>query len=164
MKQFLLVGIIFLSLFACKSNKRDNRHSNYSPHDSTQINVRWNSLTYVITSAEVYLRNNNLSLTMLKDNCRMFDMEFGLKNSKWVCSSFSEPALNDCLFVSSQIRFLEQKVSIEPRNGNGDRLKGIVDMVLLGKKAMFREPLIPFVDSRKWDTIIIKGEFYSKIH
>jgi hypothetical protein len=65
-------------------------------------------------------------------------MEFQRNDSHWLVSSFSVPALNDCLFVSSQFRIINQHVNIENRNRSGDELKGNLDVVLLGKKAISR--------------------------
>lgn len=157
MKRCLISLVIVTSIIiSCKNNPQKTRIEENVSNDSTSISIDWDS-SYIITSSQAFRTDKGFELQIDGLN-----IDFQNRENRWF-ASINQVALADCLFVSSQFRMLKQSIKLNKDQVDiGDKLLGFIELLTLGKKAFFREPEIPFVDKRNWDTIRIKG-FFSAI-
>lgn len=166
MRYLFNIAFIFSVLLSCKEDAKKTTPEFSSLRDTTDLTVRWDTSTYKITSAQASsINNNNLYIVLSNEKRHFFDIEFENKANKWAIAGISQPSMPDCLFVSSEFRVLSQAVNLNQLHfEKNNRFEGSVDLVVIGKEGMFREPNTPFVDKRKWDTILIQGNFSSQVN
>lgn len=168
MKSLFTISTICVFAAACNENNKSGKETITNRNlpdstlnefvDSTNITVTRDT-SIIMNETNVRLWNESLMITLTKKEHRADFFEFELKNQggRWN-ATISPVAMPDCLFVASQYRTLKQSINLNKlRYEKGDRLNGAIEISVLEKSAMFREPNVPFIDTRKWDTVKING-------
>ncbi|HEX7846512.1 MAG TPA: hypothetical protein VF476_11990, partial [Chitinophagaceae bacterium] len=128
----------------------------------TSVAVNWDSSHYTLNSADAYITNNQVSL-VLNDTLNSGEgFQIELQNNgmrDWDVQSVTASIIPlDCLYVASVFRVLKHNVKLNfNQYKKEDLLEGSLDVFILGRKGIRREPKIPFEDQRKWDTIHLNG-------
>lgn len=133
--------------------------------DSTNVVIVWDS-SYTLNSSSAFIYHNEINVTLSDFDNLFGSLGFEIKNegNQWK-ALLSQPSPTDCLYVSSQFHILNQFISLNKLHfESGDKLRGYINLLTLGKKGFLREPGIPFIDARKWDTVKIKGVFSTTIN
>lgn len=169
--------MFLLLLTACKETNRASTTdvsdlSKTSEIPATTINtanvfVKWGNSSDTLNSCIAWLNNKEIRVSLFEQATGQ-SFDFPLQNYKdgWkISGSIAQPSVTDCLFVASQFRVLQQRISFDKQQyKNGDELQGKIDLILLGRKGLFRKPLVPFKDTRKWDSIFMNGSFTVKLN
>jgi hypothetical protein len=166
MKRFLIIPVVFFAFLGCKDNPKMVVSGDDDLHDTTSIIINWDSVVYKIDSVEARLWGNQIEIGLNVAGGNDFYFEISNDTSRFkAMSSISQPSPTDCLYVSPQFQILNQSIILnKPRYKNADQLYGSLDILMLGKKGFLREPLVAFIDKRKWDTIRMLGIFSTRIN
>lgn len=160
-----MISTICLALYACNNgaNKSLNEAEEFT--DNTNVIVKWDSSCRMNESYSYLNGSHEILLTLydtLYNKCS-YDFEFRYEDEKWKVL-LNQPTPSDCLYVSPQFNTIQQSIKLNKSEyKKGDKLQGIMNLLILAKKGIFREPEIPFIDLRKWDTVNVSGNFSSTI-
>jgi len=156
----IIPALLLILITSCENMGKD---SNTVFRDTANIFIRWGNDSSVSNTAAAYMDKNKISLIL--DYNRDFSSGYSadLQNisGHWnIISVYQYSIPNDCLYVASKYIILNQSLQMNKSEyQRNDLLTGNIDLKLLGKESMVREPLVPFVDNRTWDSIQIKGFF-----
>jgi len=171
MRLFITLAIFF-SLISCGNRNNaiptDNvkeTAANLSSPDTTVVFVQWDTQVDTMKESRVWLYENKMTLSLSNETgFGEYYLRLEKNAANWEIQHISQSSLTDCLYVASTFRILKQVINFNKDKFNdGKILYGSLDLILLGRKPMLREPLIPFIDKRKWDTVRVKGIFSSTI-
>lgn len=166
MKGISLLLIFPVAFYSCANRENKTALQPAEFRDTTEMVVKWDTVTYPVTSVVPSYNGVDLSLDLSVKN-EGLDYYLHLLSQKegWkVVDLAGGPLPTDCLYVSSQFRILNQRLVFDKEKYvSGDEMKGTVELLLLGKRPFLREPLVPFTDKRKWDTVRISGSFSAAV-
>lgn len=172
MRLFITIAISF-SLIFCGNRKNTIQTDNVkataaklSSPDTTVVFVQWDTQADTMKKSRAWLYENKINLSLSNEKTyEKYYLDLEKNAANWEIQHISQPSPTDCLYVASNFRILKQVINLNKEKfNNGEIIHGSVDLIMLGRKPMVREPLIPFIDKRKWDTVRVKGIFSSTIN
>lgn len=168
MRRCIIIPVINLILISCGDRNDASPADNVTPNnpiinspDTALVIADWGKETDTLRSSQGWLDENKVNLSLEnKTTYESYYLDLETDAGNWKIRSISQQSLTDCLYVASTFQILNQLISLNKSQFNaGEMLNGSIDLIMLGKRPMFREPLIPFIDKRKWDTVRLKGTF-----
>jgi hypothetical protein len=178
MRVALFIAILVLILSSCANDPNKGIENNTgdnitalnavgTPHQ-TSVRLTWDTATFDLNSIDAYIMGEELEIsfsdTAYKVNGLAIDLQKNTQNPLvTVVRQTTYPT--DCLYVVQSFKVLQQATQLNnDQYHKGDLIYGSIDLLLLGKKDMFREALVPFIDKRKWDTVRLNGSFIGQVN
>ena len=179
MRVTLCIAILVFILSSCANDAKKGIEQNtgdtitdlntVARPDQTGLQLTWDTATYHLNSIDAYvIMGEKLEIAFSDTAYKVSGLAIQLlqnTQNPLVTDVRQTTSPTDCLYVAQSFKVLQQATRLNNDQYNkGDLIYGSIDLLLLGKKEMFREPLVPFIDKRKEDTVRLKGTFIGRVN